>query len=85
MRTRTDGTTLKGRELVQRGMRKLPKLDTSGDRVEPGRYLWLDRTHVGSVEQVRVYRRGSQLYVLPPKGVEVRVTAALAGRLDRVL
>lgn len=75
-------STMQGGALVASKLRKLPKLDTNGQRVAPGVYDWWCRSGPESRERVTVYRRGSQLYVCPAGGVEVRVTANLAGALE---
>lgn len=42
---------------------------------KPGNYYWSEWKCVVEVKQ-----RGQQLYVTPPNGVEVKITAKIAGR-----
>lgn len=60
-------------------MRRLPKFATDGKPVAPGLYWW-DTWKA----EVAVVKRGRSLFVTPPGGVRVAVTARLAGTLRPV-
>jgi hypothetical protein len=55
-------------------LRKLPKKDTKGNLIVAAAYMWTTWNAV-----VRVIKRGRKLYVKPPGGVEIQVTARTAG------
>lgn len=60
-------------------LRKLPKLDATGNPVVPGWYYWDVWTAA-----VHVTKRKGRLQVCPPGGVHVDVTANLAGELTPI-
>lgn len=57
--------------------RRLPKLDTHGNRIEAGRVYWWDAWEAPVVP----YRVGRKLMINVPRGVPVEVSARLAGTL----
>lgn len=60
----------------KRPLRKRRPVNTSSLPTEPGRYHWSEWKC-----EVDVYRKrgGKHLYVVPPNGVEVRITPFIAG------